>query len=126
MTIQSMLETIAARYPAPAELEPLQWVEPRPRCHNCRGYEVMDYGELCEHCTLDNQRGYSVMYKMGRLANGAALDGGTIYHAVKNTGDYGIGSAVCGTKTGRRSAGWMRQVNQPVTCKACLKKVQRG
>ncbi len=126
MTLQSMLEEIAARYPAPPELEPLQWVEPRPMCSDCRDHEVMMPGDICEHCKLDNQRGYSVMYKMGRLANGAALDSGTVYHAVGDGYDYGMGKALCGTEPGRRSAGWMRQVNQQVTCKACLRKLSHA
>lgn len=29
------------------------------------------------------------------------------------------------TKTGKRSVGWMRQVNQDVTCEKCLQKLAR-
>lgn len=120
--ITDFIMEIAARNPAP-DLEPLQWVEPRPMCSDCRDYEVMNYGDICEQCQQEKQQGYKVMYKMGRLANGFALDGGTVYHAVKDMPDYGVGSAVCGTKTGRRSAGWHRQTNQAVTCKACIKRL---
>lgn len=121
-----MLEEIAARYPAPPELEPLQWVEPRPRCSDCRDNEVMLDGDTCEPCQAEAKQGYKVMYKMGRLANGSQLDGGTIYHAVKDTPDYCNGKAMCGTSTGRRSAGWHKQRGQAVTCKACLRRLSNA
>lgn len=125
MSIQSMLEELAARteYKEPM---PVHTVTPRPMCDQCRDYEVMDYGDICEHCQKEWNQSYRVMYKMGRLANGAALDGGTIYHAVEVTmPEYGMGKAFCNAKPGRHSAGWMRQVNQEVTCQRCLDKLAR-
>ena len=123
MDFKELFEKIAESHPCP-ELPALYWVEPRPHCSECREFEVMNYGDICEHCQQETKQGYKVMYKMGRLANGFALDRGTVYHAVKDTPDYGIGSAICGTKTGRRSAGWHRQTNQAVTCKACIKRLK--
>lgn len=121
-TFEDIINKIASKNPQP-EPTLLYWVETRPLCSDCRDYEVMNYGDICEHCQQENKQGYKVMYKMGRLANGFALDSGTVYHAVKNTGDYGMGKAICGTSTGKRSAGWHRVTGQQVTCKACLNKI---
>lgn len=125
MNIQDMITRLAERTQY-TEPPPVHWVEPRPHCDQCRDYEVMNEGDICEHCQRESSQGYRVMYKMGRLANGAALDGGSRYHAVElGTHEYGMGKAICGTKTGRRSAGWMRQVNQEVTCPQCIAKLKR-
>lgn len=123
---EEILNKYAEEHPAPPELPPLHTVEPRPMCDQCRDYAVMNYGDICEHCKREWSQSYRVMYKMGRLANGAALDAGTVYHAVElGMPEYGVGAAFCGSKTGRRSAGWMRQTNQDVTCPRCLAKLAR-
>ena len=125
MSLQSMLEEIASRTEAP-EPQIVYWVEPQPVCSDCRDERVMLEGDICKHCKTEKERGYKVAYKMGRLANGFALDAGTVYHAVpSSTIDYGLGKALCGTPTGRRSAGWHKDRNHEVTCKACLKKIER-
>jgi len=123
MNITEFLQEIAERNPRP-EPAPLYWVEPRPKCADCRDNEVVLPGDICDDCQAEAKRGYKVMYKMVRPANGSQLDGGTVYHAVEaSMPDYGVGKALCGTSTGRRSAGWHIQRNQPITCKACLKKI---
>lgn len=125
MTIQNMIDELAARTPQPKE-ELIYTVVPRPMCDECRDYQVMDYGDICEHCQKEFRQSYRVMYKLGRLRNGFARDAGILYHAVElGTHDYGQGKAFCGTKTGKRSVGWMRQVNQDVTCEKCLQKLAR-
>ena len=121
-TFEDIFKKITAK--VQPEPEPLYWVDPRPMCADCRENEVMLTGDICEDCKTEHERGYKVMYKMGRLANGFALDAGTVYHAVESSmPDYGCGKALCGTSTGRRSAGWHKQRGQAVTCKACLNKI---
>ena len=122
-TFEDIFNKITSKNPQP-EPAPLYWVEPRPKCSDCRDVDVMNYGDLCEHCQKEASQGYKIMYKMGRLANGFALDAGIVYHAVENAADYGLGKALCGTEPGRRSAGWHRVTGQQVTCKACMKKLQ--
>lgn len=58
--------------------------------------------------------------KIGRCANGAERDTGSIYHAVENH----AWSALCKAKPGRMSAGWSSEQGERVTCPRCIKKLK--
>ena len=96
----------------------IYWVERRPRCKKCRDFEVMMPDDICEHCQKEQAQGYQVMSLAGRCANGFEMDYGTRYHAVR-TNEY---KSVCGAQPGRRSVGWMREI-EDVTCPRCAKKL---
>ena len=120
MNFQEMIEKIAERNPQ-TELPPVHWVEPRPRCGQCRDFEVMESGQICTHCQKEQDQGYIVMSLAGRCANGAERDHGTRFHAVETT-SY---KALCGSKPGRRSVGWSRELG-PVSCPRCISKLARA
>lgn len=63
---------------------------------------------------------YRITSKMGRCADGAERDSGTIFHAVVN--EY---KAMCGTTYGRRSAGWSMHTGVEVTCEKCKRALLR-
>lgn len=115
MNIQEMIEKLVEKYPEP---EPMYWVEARPRCDQCRDFEVMEAGQICSHCKKEQNQGYMVMSLAGRCANGAERDHGTRHHAV------GLNSykAFCGTLPGRRSVGWSRELTE-VSCPRCIAKL---
>ena len=115
MTLSQMLVELAERTPKP---EPVYWVEPRPRCFECRDFEVMKDGQICEHCKLERKQGYQVMTLAGRCANGFEMDHGRLNHAVSEVG------ALCGAKPGRRSVGWSREFGD-VTCPRCVAKLRK-
>lgn len=59
---------------------------------------------------------------VGRCADGAERDGGSLWHAI----DQGPGRgwvALCGARPGRRSAGWSAYAGERVTCPRCLRKL---
>ena len=122
MSIQSMLEELAARTPAPvvAETE----TKPTYHCRNCDDWAVVEnQNDICELCKMENERGYQAQMLAGRCANGAELDHGTRTHAVMITERFGF--AVCGAKPGRRSVGWVSPYkSREITCPRCLKKIQ--
>lgn len=66
---------------------------------------------------------------MGRLANGAERDAGTLVHLVPDeTIHYGhTARALCGAKPGRRSGGWDTDhyAGGSPTCIRCVSKEQR-
>lgn len=68
--------------------------------------------------SIEAELDYKARVKAGRLANGAELDHGTISHAVNSHG------ALCGTKPGKRSVGWVAPYPDedypPITCQKCL------
>ena len=117
MNITDMLKELAERIPEP---EPMVWVECRPKCAECREYEVMDYDEICELCKKEWSQHYQVMSLAGRCANGSELDHGTRYHAVQ----FDSYRAICGAKPGRRSVGWTRE-NKDTTCPRCVAKLEK-
>lgn len=65
------------------------------------------------------------LMKPGRAANGAQRDHGTLVHAVDTQWDWGsYEPALCGTRPGRRTPGWVEPYNGgQVTCPKCLKKL---
>lgn len=58
----------------------------------------------------------------GRCANGFERDRGSVIHALPAGTEY-WGTALCGAKPGRRSAGWAAMQGSSLTCVACAKKV---
>jgi hypothetical protein len=119
-TITEMIKEMAERTPQPADLPPIHWVEPRPKCSQCRDYEVMEAGDSCVYCLQEIKQGYQAMVLLGRLANGFEMDHGIRIHAVK----LDSRRALCGAEPGRRSVGWNREV-KPVTCPRCMKKLEK-
>lgn len=65
---------------------------------------------------------YKALRLTGRCANGGELDGGRLFHAVKEH-SY---AALCGAKPGRRSVGWSLRAGEAVTCKRCLNRMKRN
>lgn len=58
----------------------------------------------------------------GRCLNGAERDSGKLWHAVQVSN--GLGTALCGARPGRTSAGWSEGRGlEAVTCKRCKKKL---
>lgn len=102
---------------------------PERDCVLCGGrLGEFHYGDVCAICHQETEQGYQIRYLMGRCANGAERDSGTLWHAIPLQENDVRGSvAMCGITYGRRSAGWSdhRKLNQPVTCKRCLKKIER-
>ena len=117
-TFFEQLKTLAENTP---ELAPVYWVETRPLCDECREFEVMEHGDICEHCKKEWEQHYQVMSLAGRCANGSELDHGTRYHAV----ELDRTSAFCGAKPGRRSVGWTRELNKEVTCPRCIARLAK-
>ena len=98
-------------------------------CAQCRENKVQVRGDICRQCVIDRERGYRVRSLAGRCANGAELDHGTRFHALKAIGVIGddTNTALCGAKPGRRSVGWTTWgSDQAVTCPKCLKKLERS
>jgi len=116
-TFFEQLKELADNTPEPA---PVYWVEARPRCDQCREFEVMEQGEICEQCKKEWAQHYQVMSLAGRCANGSELDHGTRYHAV----EFDSNRAMCGTKPGRRSVGWTREYKD-VTCPRCIARLAK-
>ena len=104
--------------------EPDETVNTTYFCADCRS-EVQSDGDLCKSCELAHKRGYKVGYKGGRCWNGAHRDAGRVNHALPVVaGDTSFDTAVCGTKPGARSYGWVLTNNsEAVTCERCLKKM---
>jgi hypothetical protein len=96
-----------------------------PRCSMCREYKKLNEQDLCFECQTDADRGYTVSAKAGRCANGAERDSGSLFHARLLTEHGAEWKPVCGSAPGPRSAGWSIRKGQPVTCKRCLKKLER-
>lgn len=72
--------------------------------------------------SIEAELDYKAKVKAGRLANGAELDHGHISHAVNLHG------ALCGTKPGKRSVGWVDpypEVDPPITCEKCLEAIDK-
>lgn len=60
----------------------------------------------------------------GRLATGAQLGHGHLWHAVDTDREFpNFATAVCGAKPGRRSNGWSDALGTAVTCPRCIKKL---
>lgn len=62
---------------------------------------------------------YEIRKKTGRLTDGCERGQGVLFHAVVG------GTALCGTKPGRLSAGWSFEQGDKVTCDKCLKKISK-
>ncbi len=64
---------------------------------------------------------------MGRLANGAARDAGTLTHLVPESfAQYqSTGKALCGAKPGRSSGGWDVEHVAAASCIRCISKQQK-
>lgn len=66
--------------------------------------------------------------KMGRLASAAQGGHGVTRHAMPadDYHAYGHGAALCGTRPGRRSCGWISDAGRvAITCARCLEKLKR-
>lgn len=69
--------------------------------------------------------------KSGRCANGFERDQGRVVHGLLVTetqmrsGAYWL-PALCGSRTGKRSAGWCDRKDLAVTCPKCLKKMEKA
>jgi hypothetical protein len=70
--------------------------------------------------------------KAGRCADGFERGSGSVVHIVPSArpfGDYHAGAALCGTKPGRRSAGWVDLAGyfgqSGVTCVRCVSRWMR-
>lgn len=64
----------------------------------------------------------------GRCANSFELDHGCIIHAIPKQVDSSYpyyGSAICGAKPGRRSAGFYFAPTAPITCPKCLRRINQ-
>jgi len=57
-TFWEQIEKIASKT---EDLQPVYWVESRPRCDQCRDFEVMEAGQICAHCEKEWSRHYQVM-----------------------------------------------------------------
>jgi hypothetical protein len=60
----------------------------------------------------------------GRCSDGFERGRGSVVHVKdQDPESYPWGSAICGQKMGRRSAGWNSMIGRPVTCPRCLRKM---
>lgn len=66
-------------------------------------------------CDLEMRMRGVTKQLVGRLANGAERDHGTVVHYVNGFG------ALCGAKPGRRSVGWTIVWDVEITCPRCKK-----
>lgn len=93
-------------------------------CRYCKARETLDFSVIPpgRKIILDEPAGeIDALYLAGRCANGSELDSGTLYHAVPRNKSQ----ALCGAKSGRRSAGWRGEDEKhAVTCPRCLKKME--
>jgi hypothetical protein len=86
-------------------------------CYNDHNEE----GEYCKQCTIDHKRGYQVVSKTGRRANGSELDHGILFHVVP-LNSY---TAICGTKPGKHADWSTWKPSDIVTCPKCQKKLEK-
>jgi hypothetical protein len=120
--LMDIFKDIAERYPAEPPVEELE-SDPVYYCDICRDHRVERPDAICPQCAIDQARGYCVRSLAGRCANGSELDHGTRFHALPTTGQ--TWRALCGTKPGRRSVGWVTWgADQAVTCPRCIKKLE--
>lgn len=127
-TLEELIKQLVPDNPEPDYDDPVLRIDGLYKCADCGAYEAPSAGWLCAPCTQANSRGYKVGYKGGRCWNGAHRDAGRVTHSLPLTaGDTSFDTAVCGTKPGERSYGWViAGRGQGVTCKRCLAKMDEG
>lgn len=119
-TLVEMIEKAAQRS------EAIPFDEPKAEYITCKmcSVQVESHG-YCGECQSQIDTGFIYSVKGGRCWNGAHRDMGQVIHALPFDQESGNASfaALCGTKPGYRSYGWVQvqEVLAP-TCKKCLKK----
>ena len=94
-------------------------------CRYCKARETLDFGVTPPGRSIVQAEPIGeidALYLAGRCANGSELDCGVLYHAVPRNKTV----ALCGAKSGRRSAGWRGEDEaHAVTCPRCTEKIKK-
>lgn len=96
--------------------------------------EAMEYrdidraAQVAAEAKMDEEKVGQAYYPAklaGRCSDGFERGRGSVIHAKDQDPDrYQWGSAICGQKMGKRSAGWNSMIGHAVTCPRCLRKMK--
>lgn len=129
MSLQSMIDRIAAEMPEPTPAETTRFrINKELGRHRHLARHHAAKAERLEGIeVLPDGTAYLPAYLQGRNANGHGLDAGHLYHALRVTEVEEFGflgeTALCGASPGRHSGGWTERPQETVTCKRCLRRM---